>query len=244
MEKLLFDENADNLDSYITRSSQSAMMLNYGEPQILELMKNTLPIRLYPILFPIDNLRDAIMTTKHVMIKDIIDRQKTGQCPATPFMHMNESGQTSKKGGTFDAMETLERHGNSIDRLTSLISKMNIKMDKKEVPYKPRVYQTDQEAIAEVVSKIFNPTIGPLAEIETEPEGITIIEIIDPTSEIDPGTVIDMTIEEIVTIAMRDAITTDRTIEGEKTIDKTIKIGTIIEEITLDKETGVRVEIG
>ena len=62
------------------------MMLNYGEPQVLELMKNTLPSRLYPILSPIDNLRDAITTAKWVMIKKKIDRQKTGQSPATPYM--------------------------------------------------------------------------------------------------------------------------------------------------------------
>ena len=61
-------------------------MLNYGEPQSLELIKNALPSRLYPILFPIDNLRDAITTAKWVMIKEKIDRQKTGQSPATPFM--------------------------------------------------------------------------------------------------------------------------------------------------------------
>ena len=47
-----FDENADNFDSYVTRVSQSAVMLDYGEPQILELMKNTLPSRLYPITIP------------------------------------------------------------------------------------------------------------------------------------------------------------------------------------------------
>ena len=59
-----FDENVDNIDSYVTRVSQCAVLLNYGEPQTLELMKNTLSSRLYPILFPIDNLRDAIMTAK------------------------------------------------------------------------------------------------------------------------------------------------------------------------------------
>ena len=57
------------------------MMLNYGKPQILESMKNTLPSRLYPTLFPIDNLKDAITTAKQVMIKEKIDRQKTGQSP-------------------------------------------------------------------------------------------------------------------------------------------------------------------
>ena len=52
-----------------------------------------------------------------------------------------------------------------------------------------------------------------------------------------------MTTGEIITGPMRDAITTDRTIEGEITIDKTIEIGKTIEEVTLDKETGLRVEI-
>ena len=64
----------DSIDSYVTRVSQRAAMLNYGEPQNLELMKNTLPSRLYPILFPTDNLRDAITAAKQVMIKEKIDR--------------------------------------------------------------------------------------------------------------------------------------------------------------------------
>ena len=50
-----FDENTDSIDSYVTKVSQCVAMLNYGEPQILELIKNTLPSRLYPILFPVDN---------------------------------------------------------------------------------------------------------------------------------------------------------------------------------------------
>ena len=42
---------------------------------------------------------------------------------------------------------------------------------------------------------------------------------------------------------MRDVVTTDRTIGGEITIDKTIEIDKIIEGMILDKETEVRVEI-
>ena len=140
-----FDENVDDFDLYVTRVSQCSMMLNYGEPQILKLMKNAIPSRLYPILFPIDNLRDAITTAKWVMTKQEIDRQKKGQSSATAFIQMNECGQatdrSSKRGVTFDAMETLERHCNSIDQVTSLVSTMNVKMDKKEAPYKPKVYQ-------------------------------------------------------------------------------------------------------
>ena len=127
------------------RVNQCIAMLNYGEPQILELMKNTLPSRLYPILFPIDNLRDAITMAKWVMIKEKMDRQKTSQSSTTPFMRVNECSQSSeksgKKGMTFDVIETLERHRDNIDKLTSLVSKMNVKMDRKEIPYKPKLYQ-------------------------------------------------------------------------------------------------------
>ena len=124
----------DSIDLYVTRVTQCVVMLNYGEPQILELMKNTLPSRMYPILFPINNLRDTIATAKRVMIKEKIDRQKTRQSPTTPFMQVNDSSQSGKRGVTFDAMETLERHGDSIDKLTLLVSKMNVKLDKREAP--------------------------------------------------------------------------------------------------------------
>ena len=134
----------DSIDSYVTKISQCAAMLNFGEPQILELMKNTLPSRLYPILLPIDNLRDAITTAKRVMIEKKIDRQKTGQTSATPFMWVSDNQATMKarkRGVAFDVMETIERNSDSIHKLTLLVSKMNMKMDKREAPYKPKVYQ-------------------------------------------------------------------------------------------------------
>ena len=55
-----FDENTDSVDSYVLRMSQVAAMLNYGEMQILENFKNTLPYRLYSTLINVNNLRDAI----------------------------------------------------------------------------------------------------------------------------------------------------------------------------------------
>ena len=51
------------------------------------------------------------------------------------------SMKSCKKGVTFDVMETIERNSDSIDKLTSLVSKMNMKMDKREMKYKPKVYQ-------------------------------------------------------------------------------------------------------
>ena len=47
----------------------------------------------------------------------------------------------NKRGVTFDAMETLERNSNCIDKLMSLVSDMKMTMDRKQSSYKPRIYQ-------------------------------------------------------------------------------------------------------
>ena len=78
-------------------------------------------------------------------MREKLDRQLTGQT-STPFMRMTNndkySTQTNKKGGvTFDAMETLERNSNCIDKLMSLVSDVKMTMDRKQSPYKPRIYQ-------------------------------------------------------------------------------------------------------
>ena len=111
--------------------------------QILENLKNTLLYQLYSTLINVNNLRDAIDLTKRVLTKEKLDRQLTGQS-SIPFMRMtsndNYSPQTNnKKGVTFDAMETLERNSNCIDRLMPLVSNMKMTMDRKQSPYKPRI---------------------------------------------------------------------------------------------------------
>ena len=59
-----FNENTETIDSYVIRIRQVANLLGYGEPQILEVFKNTLPTKLYWILFPIEDLRQAVGTAK------------------------------------------------------------------------------------------------------------------------------------------------------------------------------------
>ena len=88
----------------------------------------------------------AVETAKRVLTKENIDRQMSGQSSTTPFMKASSENNYSsmkscKKGVTFDVMETIERNSDSIDKLTSLVSKMNMKMDKQEMQYKPKVYQ-------------------------------------------------------------------------------------------------------
>ena len=140
-----FDENTDTIDSYVLRMSQVAAMLNYGEMQISENFKNTLLYCLYSTLINVNILRDAIDLAKRVLTKEKLDRQLTGQS-STPFMRITSSDNYStpnnnKKGVTFNAMETLERNSNCIDRLASLVSNMKMTMDRKQSPYKPRIYQ-------------------------------------------------------------------------------------------------------
>ena len=48
---LMFDENTETIDSYVIWIRQVANLLGYREPQILEVFKNTLPTKLYWILF-------------------------------------------------------------------------------------------------------------------------------------------------------------------------------------------------
>ena len=48
-----FDENTETIDAYVTHIRQVAALLGYGEPQILGVFKNTLPMKLYMTLFPI-----------------------------------------------------------------------------------------------------------------------------------------------------------------------------------------------
>ena len=66
------------LDAYVTCIKQVATLLGYGEPQILEVFKNTLPTKLYWVLFPIDDLRQMVETAKRILMKEKIERQLTG----------------------------------------------------------------------------------------------------------------------------------------------------------------------
>ena len=140
-----YDENMETIDVYVNRIKVAAM-LGYGELQILEVFKNTMPNSLYWILYPIDNLRVAVETAKRVLAKEKIDRQMSGQSSTMSFMRMsNESNypakDSCKKGVTFDALEAIEKNNDSIDKLTSLVSKRNMKIDKHEAQYKPQIYQ-------------------------------------------------------------------------------------------------------
>ena len=134
-----------HIDGYIHKVKQVAALLDYGEPQVLELFKNTLSSILYYLLYLIDNLNAMIETAKRMLTKEKIDKQKTSQSSTTPFMKASQDkSKKSEKGVSFGALETketIDRHSTSIDKLTSLVNKLDMKLDRQEAQYRPAVYQ-------------------------------------------------------------------------------------------------------
>ena len=65
-----FDENAETVDAYVHHIRQVANLLGYQDPQILEVFKNTLPSKLYWVLFPIEDLRATVDTAKRMLTKE------------------------------------------------------------------------------------------------------------------------------------------------------------------------------
>ena len=66
-----FNEKTETIDSYVIRIRQVATLLGYGEPHILEVFKNTLPMKLYWILFPVEDLSQAVEMVKRILTKKV-----------------------------------------------------------------------------------------------------------------------------------------------------------------------------
>ena len=118
-----YDENVETPDAYVIRIKQVVRLLGYEDPQVLEVFKNTVPNRLYWVLFPIDNLHEAVETAKRFLTKEKIDRQMTGQS-TTQFMKLTEK---KRKSVIFDARDALEKTSENMERMMVLMDKMYIK---------------------------------------------------------------------------------------------------------------------
>ena len=79
-------------------------------------------------------------TAKRFLTKEKIDRQMTGQS-STPFMKLTDK---KRKSVTFDARDAVEKTSENMERMTVLMDKMYIKLEQKDVPYKPQIYQRDR----------------------------------------------------------------------------------------------------
>ena len=121
---------------YVTHIGQVATLLGYGKSQILEVFKDTLPMRLYWVFFPIEDLRLVVETVKRILTKEKIDRQLAGQSSSTPFMNIRD-WYNSKKVVTFDMQDNLD---DKIDRLTAMVSKTTAQgNNQKNKQFKPKI---------------------------------------------------------------------------------------------------------
>ena len=128
-----FDENTEMLDFYVTCIGQVATLLGYGKSQVLEILKNTLSTRLYWVLFPIEDLRQAVETAKRILTKEKIDRQLAGQFSLTPFMNIKD------KKVSLDMQDSLD---DKIDGLKSMMSKLTAQDENQNKQIKPKIYQS------------------------------------------------------------------------------------------------------
>ena len=112
-----------------------AAILGYREPHILEVFKNTLPTKLYWILFPIEDLRQAVETAKIILTKEKLDKQLTGQSSSSPFMSTREG---HSRRVSFDTREEL---GDKIDKLVVMIGKLAAKDSGRVRQFKPQIHQ-------------------------------------------------------------------------------------------------------
>ena len=129
--------HTEMLDAYVTCNGQVGPLLGYVKPQVLEVFKNTLPMRLYLVLFPIEDLRLAVETAKRIPMKEKIDRQLVCQSSLAPFMNVRH-GYNSRKIVTFDPQDRLD---DKIDKLTSMMSKLTAQGSNQNKPFKPKLYQ-------------------------------------------------------------------------------------------------------
>ena len=101
------------------------------------MFENTLPSKLYWILFPIYNLRDTVEAAKRVLPKEKLDKHLSGQAVnSTPFMKMGEITNSGKEVSNTNQ----DSIGEKIENLTSMIYKMSVQQEKGKKPFRPQVY--------------------------------------------------------------------------------------------------------
>ena len=124
------------IDTYVHCFRQVANLLGYQDPQILEVFKNTLPSKLYWVLFPIENLRQVVDTAKRMLTKEKIDKQLGGQSSSTPLMNLRES---QNKKVSFNMQDVFEQ---KIDKLTVMMDKLVTEDNGCSKPFRPQIYQS------------------------------------------------------------------------------------------------------
>ena len=102
------------------------------------------------MLYHINDLREAVEVAKRMQMKEQIDKQKSGQAPVSPFMKINQQNpKRSDKNVSFSTMETIQKQGDSVDKLTSLMKELSTKLDRREnsAQYKQKIIKQEIEDV-------------------------------------------------------------------------------------------------
>ena len=91
---------------------------------------------MYWILFPIENLRQAVETAKRMLTKEKLDKQFAGQSLSTPFMSIRDG---HHRRVLFDTREEL---GDKIDKLAVMIGKLATRERRTNRQFKPQMHQS------------------------------------------------------------------------------------------------------
>ena len=135
------------------------------------MFRNTFPTKLYWILFPIEDLRQAVEIAKRTLTNKKLVKQLSRQSSSTPFISIGDS---HNRKVLFDTKEKL---GDKIDKLAVMIAKLatresgtrrqfNHKFTKVEAEDKIEVTMTD----AIMISKDTRRDIGQIVETEDRTE--------------------------------------------------------------------------
>ena len=87
-------------------------------------------------MFPIEDLRQAVETTKRILTKEKIDKQLTEQISTSPFMNIRDG---TERKVSFNARDKL---GEKIDKLTAMMSRLAVKGSNDKRPFKPQIYKS------------------------------------------------------------------------------------------------------
>ena len=93
-------------------------------------------MKLYWILFPIEDLRQAVETAKGILTKERLDQQFTGQTSTSLFMSIREGA------GRRVAFDTREELGDKIDKLMVMIGKLAAKDSNRKRPFKLQMHKS------------------------------------------------------------------------------------------------------
>ena len=84
-------------------------------------------------MFPINNLREAVDTTKRVLNKEKLDKQLMGQVSHTsPFMKLRDATHSGQK---------VSIKPQDLETMTTMMYNMSLQQDKAKKLFKPQVYQ-------------------------------------------------------------------------------------------------------